>query len=257
MANVALWVTVFFLPVFPATLLFSYLYRRLSNPRQRAAMILLWPQTGVLLLWLFQPQIPEWLAWIGLFSAAFYGFRALVLKGLEVWAGFMVLSLLPLAWLLPSHEVGSLLGHVMMLLVTLPLALLVLLAGEITDRYGAAYLGLTPRLLADHPRLTGLLVVALLGILATPPFPSFFIMLGLLSEVGMTMAVALLLVWYLWGWSGVRVFQQLAMGEGAPTAVPVASGDVPSQVLWRYGALLGGIGLSGVALVWGMAGGVW
>ena len=256
MAKAALWVIVFFLPVFPATLLFSYLYRRLSDPRQRAAMIVLWPQLGVLLLWLFQPQIPAWLGWAALFSAAFYGFRALVLKGLDAWAGFMALSLLPLAWLLPSEAVGSVLGHVMMLLVTLPLAVLVLLAAEISDRYGAAYLGLTPGLLAEYPRLTGLLVTTLLAVLATPPFPAFFVMLGLLTEVGVSVAVGLLLVWYLWGWSGVRVFQQLAMGEEAAAVVSVTAGDVSCQALWRYGALLAGIGLSGVVLVWSMAGGV-
>ena len=87
----------------------------------------------------------------------------------------------------------------------------------IEKRCGAAYAGLSGGLATRFPRLSGLLVLTLLAAVATPPFPGFFAMLGLLQ--GASTEPAILFIWLLWGWAAIRLMQGFLSGSNEPHAV--------------------------------------
>ena len=200
------------LPLFPASMLFGLLAQRLHAPWGRALLMLLWSQAGIgLLLWL-SPEIPSWLPWWALATAFLYAVRALVLNEVTLWAEFMFVSLLALFWLLPADRLSPVGAQGLALAVTAPLLMLELLSGAMASRFGSAYLGLVGGLVQAFPRLSVLLALGVLGAIATPPFPLFFTLVELVWLLPPAMAVCLLLVWYFWGWAGVRLLQRLVLG---------------------------------------------
>ena len=116
-------------------------------------------------------------------TALLYAWRLLAVRELFVWARLQASSSWPLIWLawlfgMPGDRLIA-----VALALSLPAAVLTLLACAFRRRLGGAYLGLRGRLGPTYPRLTGALVVVLMAALAAPPFPGFFALLAVLIQM--------------------------------------------------------------------------
>jgi hypothetical protein len=164
-----------FLPLFPFSILLNGLLARLRNPNAKCILLLLWPQIGVLLLNAASQPVPVgFVAW-SLFSSAIYALRLLTVRDLGLWAGFLASSSLPLIW--AGIDGNAFDMSVSAFWFSLPAAVLFLLDGALSRRFGAAYAGLHGGLTSSVPRLSWLLALTLLAAIATPPSPGFFAML--------------------------------------------------------------------------------
>jgi hypothetical protein len=135
---------------------------------------------------------------------------------------------------------------------SLPFALMSLLTGSLEDRMGAAHASLGGGLGVSAPRLAALFVVAVLAVVATPIFPGFFTLLAtVIGQVAAapSTALALVLIWLLWTWSGARLLHGIVVGPPREAAVK----DMTTTATWGYAAgfvvlALVGIELGGVLL---------
>lgn len=206
-----LLIVALFLPLFPFSIVLNGLLARLRHPWAKCALLLLWPQCGILVLYAVRQPIPDgFIAW-SLLSSAFYALRLLTVRDLGLWAGFLATSALALLWVESGRSAVDM--HVLAFWFSLPSALLALLAGSLIKRFGAAYTGLYGSLADNVPRLSALLVITLLAAIATPPFPGFFALLGLLHRT--SAAPAVLLIWLLWGWASIKLMQGFLSGESS------------------------------------------
>jgi len=243
-----IWIgAAFFLPLFPMGMVFNALLQRARNPWLRSVMLLLWPLPGIWILQVASPVIPGWVVYWSIFSAALYGFRAVVVRELGIWIGYLATSAWAMIWIGPAvgAQPGSLAPHA--LAFGLPLALMVLLAWEIERRYESAYVGIVSGLAHVQPRLSGTLVVAMLAAIGTPLFPAFFAMLDTLNHSLPLMPVAVLgpaVVWLLWSWSGMRLLQELLIGS-APQST---HNDISLLTTTAYGLALLLLGIGGLLL---------
>ena len=226
-----------FIPLFPLGMIFNALFQRLRSGWLRVALILLWPLPGV---WLLQQQaiyVPNWVMYWALFSAALYGFRAVVIKEFGVWIGFLATSTWALTWIALAFDAKPDAILLMVLAFGLPLSLLILLVAELEKRYDSAYVSVIGGLAQAQPRLSALLVFALLAAIGSPLFPTFFSMLYTIShaiKVLPAIAFGLVIVWLLWSWSGISLLQELLVGPAAKSR----QGDVSHAVTILYGASL-------------------
>jgi formate hydrogenlyase subunit 3/multisubunit Na+/H+ antiporter MnhD subunit len=127
-----------------------------------------------------------------------------------------------------------------------------LLIGSVESRLGAAHTSLGGGLGSAAPRLAGLFVIGVLAVVATPIFPGFFTMLA--SVLGQAAsapiaALALVLVWLLWTWSGARLLHGIVVGPPRELTVQ----DMTTTATWGYAAgfiilALVGINLGGMLL---------
>ncbi len=202
-----------FLPLFPFSMALNAVLAQLRHPVARFVVLLIWPQIGVLLLNQTQATIPPWLVAWAMLSAAFYALRLLTCRDLGRFAGYLASSSLALTWALAASGAGMTALALFAFWLSLPAALMVLLADILTRRFGAAYAGLCPGLGNVFPRLSGLLVVTTLAAIATPPFPGFFALLDLLSQLRGILLVAVLATWLVWGWAATRLLQGFIAGE--------------------------------------------
>ena len=88
-----------FLPLFPLGMVFNALFQRVHIVWLRVALLLAWPLPGVWILQDVKPIVPDWVIYWALFSALLYGFRAVVVKEVGVWIGFLATSTWALAWI--------------------------------------------------------------------------------------------------------------------------------------------------------------
>ena len=119
-----------------------------------------------------------------------------------------------------------------------------LLGAELERRFGAAYLGLYNGLAHSIPRFSGILVLVVLAIIATPLFPTFFAMLSLIIKTmpgAPLLATGVGIVWLLWSWAGARLLQGLIVG---PQHNAVA--DLSLANMWLYIVVLAGLVIAGV-----------
>lgn len=229
---VFLLVACLLLPLFPFSMPFNLLLGWLKRPGVRFAVVLIAPQLGILALDHVAEPIPAWLPIWALASAAFYAIRLLSVRDLGMWAGFLATSALALVWHVAAHGAAPLELHVLAFGLSLPPALLMLLAGTLTRRFGAAYAGLHGGLARCLPRWSRLLVLVVLAAIATPVFPGFFILLGLVFEAGWSSAAGILFVWLIWSWAGTRLLQgfvfdacrEVEIRDVRPAAVAAYSG---------------------------------
>lgn len=228
------WIAALFLPLFPFSMLLNLILARLSWPVARAVVLLTWPQIGVAILNLTDPDIPDFIVPWALATAALYALRLLTVRELGLWAGFLAASVLPLTWGLAQS--GGLANnlHLFALWFSLPAALLALLTQPLIARFGAAYAGLPGGLSAMLPRLSAVLVVTLLAAIATPPFPGFFAMLDLLPRMSVSADVAILVIWLVWGWAATRLLQGFVVGAAKPALID----DIGRQSTWAYMGVL-------------------
>lgn len=233
-----------FLPLFPLSIVFNALLRRVDQPLVRSAIILAWPQIGLLVLSTLGGDLPSWLVVWALATAMLYAFRLLAMREVKRWTAFLATSSWAVLWL-------PVLGGVVLsemwqyaAAFSLPLTFLTLLARSLERRFGAAYTGLYGGLALSTPRFAGILVVTVLAATATPLFPSFFTMLSSMVASRPEPAITLTIVWLVWSWAGARLLQGLIVG----TAVPDPSEDLDIPSTWGYTIALAGLVLAGLFL---------
>ncbi|MDY6980186.1 MAG: hypothetical protein SV201_09905 [Pseudomonadota bacterium] len=204
-----------FLPLFPLSMGFNFVLGRSRYALLRILLLLIWPQIGLTLLQTLDSPVPDWVVPLALFTAALYALRALALRDVGQWSGFLATSAWALLWIAIQGDVTILQLHLFALGFSAPLVLLALLGAGLERRFGAAYTGLYGGLTESIPRFSAILVLVVLAIIATPLFPTFFIMLATVMQAVTLMplvAVVVAFVWLLWSWAGARLLQGLIVG---------------------------------------------
>lgn len=237
-----------FLPLFPLSMVFNLLLGRVQGGLLRSLVIMLWPQIGIGILHLADTPVPAWMATWGALTALLYAVRALGLRDMGSWIGFMVTSSWALLWVAETFGSGGRLTHLHAVFFSVPPVLFVLLGEGLTQRYGAAYTGLYAGLATTLPRLSFVLVLVILATAATPLFPGFFAMLTLMLDTvpqSAAMATALALVWLLWSGAGMRLLTGLIIGNPGSTVVA----DLGYAATLGFLAGLGALVVAGLYLV--------
>ncbi|MDP3969851.1 MAG: hypothetical protein Q8Q02_16420 [Nocardioides sp.] len=241
----SLLLTACFLPLFPVSLVFNQLLGRLTHAALRAALVLLWPQAGVLVITRLDQAPPTWVLWWAILTSLLYALRLLAMRDVHLWVGFLATSQWSMLWLLfqdtPPHPSWIALGS------SVPLALTVLLAGGLERRFGAAYTHLYGGLAALMPRFALMLTLSVLAATATPVFPQFFVLLLLLLDSPLELSLLILATALVWSWAGLRLLQGLLVGT-EDRARPIS--DLRRMFAGAYALTLialavGGIYLSG------------
>jgi hypothetical protein len=247
MEMLGLLLAAIFLPLFPLGMVFNLVFQRTRNAWQRSVLLVTWPFAGLYMLKVTAVQVPVEFAFWALISAMLYGFRALVIREVGVWTGFLATSAWALMWV--SLAVGldpeELVFHVSAF--SLPLVLLVLITAEVESRYESAYAGIISGIAEAQPRLAGVLVIIMLAVIGSPLFPAFFALLDSLMHVVRVLPVAALgvvVVWMLWSWSGIRLLQQLLVGP----ALAVRGSDMSRSMTVGYGLSLSVLLVAGIYL---------
>lgn len=251
MTGSSLLIAALFLPLFPLGMVFNALLQRLHTAWQRALLILLWPLPGLWILHTAPPDVSNGIVLWALFSALLYGFRAVVVRDLSMWTGFLAISAWSLSWVVLAVGVkpDQLVLHV--LAFSLPLVILTCLVAELERRYESAFAGIVSGVAQTEPRLSGVLLITMLAVTGSPLFPGFFSMLGNVTRavsVVPMVAVGVAAVWLLWSWSGARLLQDMLIGPGQRSG-----DDLGRGITTMYAALLlllfvGGLYLSGMLL---------
>ena len=232
MSNISLLLVALFLPLFPLSILFNVAYARLKHPVIRIVLLFAWPSVGIYLYQSLSPQIPDWLIAWALLTAALYAFRLLAMREVGVWSGYFATSVWSCLWLPLMYADSEVMMYVAWFGV--PLAVLAMLISGLEKRYGAAYTELYGGLAQTIPRFSGVFVVTVLAIVATPVFPSFLSMLNILVASQPLVAIILVSLWGLWSWAGMRLIQGMIVGE--PTSDVME--DLPQSLTWGFGALM-------------------
>ena len=241
-----------FLPLFPLSMVFNAILARIKHAWLRALLFITWPLIGLFIVLNTNTAMPDWLLPLVLFTSALYAFRMLTLREVNQWTGFLATSLWSLLWLPMIQETPAELLYGYAISMSVPLVLLVLLSAGLERRYGAAYTGLYGGLARTIPRFAGVLVTVVVAAIATPLFPTFFIMLDMVVKtVSATplAATVLLLIWLFWSWAGARLIQGLVVGRAS--LVRIADMDIPTLGFYSMvllALIVGGIYLSGVIL---------
>ena len=241
-----------FLPLFPLSMVFNAVLDRITHSPLRVLLFLVWPLTGLFMVLDRNLVMPDWLVTLALSTSALYAIRLLTLREVNQWSGFLATSLWSLLWLPMMQQTPSTLLYGYAIGMSVPLALLVLLSAGLEQRFGAAYTGLYGGLARTVPRYAGVLVIVVAAAIATPVFPTFFIMLDMVVETissAPLAAMALLLIWLFWSWASARLIQGLIVGRASIVRIA----DMGGMAIGFYSAVLlalaiGGIYLSGLIL---------
>jgi hypothetical protein len=214
-------------PLFPLSMVFNAIVDRLGFPLLRALISAAWPLAGVLLLPVagsrevlaaLRVPLPEaLLPSVALFTALFYAWRSLTVNDLSRWAAMLctsALALLWLPWFAGAHPADLAAAA---LAFGSACAVLHVVARALSRRFGSDYLG-HGRLGAAHPRLAAMLAASVLAALCAPPFPGFFGMLFVTARIPWWQALGTGAVWWLWSWSGARLWQRAFFGASAAGA---------------------------------------
>lgn len=231
----------FFLPLFPFSMPFNWLFARTRSPAGRALLLLLWPQLGLRLLHAVGGTVPDWVAGWALATAALYALRLLTVRELNLWTGFLATSAWALLWLSAASWPAAL-G------LSAPLVVLALVAGAMRTRLGAAYAGLAGGQVADLPRLAGVFALAVLAATATPLFPGFAVLLRTMLDAGFVDAWVVATIWLLWSWAGMRLLRGFLVGEPAGPRPP----DLGPAATWGFALILVALLAGGAILIGGL-----
>lgn len=246
--NMELLLVAIFLPLFPLSVVFNAVFERLPNTIVRVVLLLCWPMIGIYLLQGNEQTLPEWVLIWALGTAILYGFRLLAVRDMGIWIGFLATSVWALLWVAVSENISSDILYHAALGFSLPLAVMAILMRHIETRFGAAYTDLFGGLGVTTPRLSGLLVVAVLAATATPVFPAFFIMLHIIVNSTPGIVIAMLGAWLLWSWASARLLQGLIVGPSVGEKIQ----DLGAGVTWMYGLLLTAFAVAGVYVTGGL-----
>jgi NADH:ubiquinone oxidoreductase subunit 4 (subunit M) len=228
-----LLLTAIFLPLFPLSAGVNWILAHSRHFILRAALLLLWPHIGLIIIQTLEPTIPEWIVPLALATSGLYALRALALRDVGQWSGYLATSAWALLWIPLQGGTPALVLHMYALGFSIPLALLALLGGGLERRFGAARTGLYGGLASSMPRFATVLVFVVLAIIATPLFPAFFIMLAIILQAIArvpSVAIGLAGVWLLWSWAGARLLQGLIVGPTGEQPFP----DLNRAATWVF-----------------------
>jgi hypothetical protein len=218
MQSMALLLAGLFLPLFPMSIVFNFVFQRLNTAWLRVILLLVWPLPGLWLIENSSSELVDIIVLWALLTSILYSFRTVVIKELSVWTGFIATSAWSLLWVVEylGADLEDLLMHAFAF--SMPLVLFAILVARLERQYESAYVGVVTGLAQEQPRMTGLFVVVMLAVIGSPLFPSFFSLLSNINNVVMvipSIALAIVLVWLLWSWSGIRLLQELVVGDPA------------------------------------------
>ena len=209
-------------PLFPASMLFNALIEHLRFPQLRAMLTIFWPLAGVMLLpaagfsealAALPLHVPNAaLPAVALFTALFYAWRSLTVNNLSRWSALICTSALALLWLPWSAGAHRADLATTALALASSCAVLHLVGLALTRRFGSDYLG-HRRVGQAHPLMAAMLAVSVLAALCAPPFPGFFSMLFIATHTPWWAQAGAAVVWWLWSWSGARLWQRAFYGE--------------------------------------------
>ena len=220
MTEYTFWLAAIFLPLFPASILFNQTKALIPNRWARAAVLLMWPQIGVSMLNQAPAEVPEICLWAALGTSLLYAVRMLAMRDVSRWIGFLATSTWSLLWLAKMLDgIDAQQLHLFAVWFSVPAAMLSLFVGNLKESFGAAYTGLNMALATSLPRLSGVLVVGVLGAIATPVFPGFFVMFTLVGRWSAGVSLTILLIWFIWSWAAARMIQGLIVGTREPDGV--------------------------------------
>lgn len=241
-----------FLPLFPMSMVFNAILDRVTHRWLRLLLFAAWPLIGLFIVLDRNLVLPDWLLALSLSTSALYALRLLTLREVNQWSGFLATSMWSLLWLPMMQQTSPVLLYGYAISMSAPLVLLVLLSAGLEQRFGAAYMDLYGGLARTIPRFSGVLVTVVVAAIATPLFPTFFIMLEMVVKTISTTPLAatvLLLIWLFWSWAGARLIQGLIVGRASTdkvTDMQVTTTGLYSMVLLAL--VVGGVYLSGVIL---------
>ena len=236
-----------FLPLFPLSMVFNAIVDKITHSWLRFILFLSWPLIGLFIVLDRDLVLPDWLLPLALATSTLYALRLLTLREVNQWSGFLATSIWGLLWLPMMQETppGLLYGYAISMSV--PLVLLVLLSAGLEQRFGAAYIGLHDGLARTIPRFAGVLVTVVVAAIATPLFPTFYIMLEMvvktISATPLAAAV-LLLIWLFWSWAGARLIQGLIVGRASTVKIA----DMEITTIGLYSIVLIALVVSGIYL---------
>jgi hypothetical protein len=242
--SVGLWLVIgLFLPLFPLSMVFNALIARADHPLPRAIALIVWPQVGLLAIHTSEVELPHWLGIWALATSGLYAFRLLAMREMGRWIGFLATSVWAVLWLpVLATDIPLIQATSMAAGFSIPLVILVMLAGRLKQRFGAAYIGVYEGLAKRFPRFSGVLVVSLLAATATPLFPGFFAMLQIFVIARPVQAVVLAAIWLIWSWASARLLQGIVVGLGAHDPRE----DFSLTATWAYGIGLVGLVIAGL-----------
>jgi len=245
MSEVLLVVAGLFLPLFPFSMFFTEMFDRMRTVKHRVLLLFIWPQIGILITQLADVDIPDWIIGWALFTALLYGFRAVALREVGLWSSFLAISSWAIMWVIADSNNAYFQLVFYALAFSAPLALLILLCDEIEKRFGAAYTDLYGGLAEAVPRLSGVLVIVVLAVIASPLFPNFTAMLSAIigaSSSSFFAAVVIGCVWLVWSWAGARLLQGLIVGPASEEK----PSDLDANLTWKYVAGLSVLTIVGI-----------
>jgi hypothetical protein len=184
----------------------------------RVLLLIIWPLIGLMIVLNSNVYKPDWLLPLAMSTSFLYALRMLTLREVNQWSGFLATSLWGLLWIPVTQDVSIELLYFFAISMSVPLVLLVILSAGLEKRFGAAYTGLYGGLARSIPRYSGVLVTVIVAAIATPLFPTFYIMLDMVVETVSNepiVALVLLLIWLLWSWAGARLIQGLIVGRAS------------------------------------------
>lgn len=240
-----------FLPLFPLSMVFNTVFARIKDTKQRYAILLLWPQIGLLLVYFSGIPIPSWIAAWGLLTALLYAIRLLAIREMQLWISFLATSAWSVLWILLQFSGGDSPSYLYALAFSAPLILLLMLANELISRFGAAYTGLYGGLALTQPRFSGVLIMTVLAVIATPLFPAFFAMLNAIIVSiphSLLAALGVGIVWLFWSWAGARLIQGFIIGTAEESHIA----DLNKNSTWKYAGALVGLIFVGLIFLGGL-----
>lgn len=196
-------------PIFPVTALYVYLLK--NFPRSRVYLLILLPVVAFLTFEVFEgAEVFPYIAYFSIATSLLYAFKSLSVKSLELWLAYNYVAVISLQWVI-MESVG--INPLLLFGSVLPVVSLHLIVRFLELTYGGAHFlvlrGLGPAL----PKTSLLLSVSLVTCSAVSPVTLFVVHLtGLLSPDPITQTL-LLLNWFLWGWSAIRVVSGFLFGE--------------------------------------------
>ena len=215
MRSLGFAIAALFLPLFPLSILFNRLFARVASPLLRMILLLAWPQAGVVALTLPAGKPPTWILYWAVLTSGLYAFRALAVRDLGLWTAYMATSAWSLLWPVALFTTGDTALGLQAAGLSVPLILLTWLAARLQSLFGAAYAGVPGGLALTVPRLSALMVLTILAVVASPVFPGFFSLLAAVIQslpVLPGVALAIPLVWLLWAWAGTLMTRGLIVG---------------------------------------------
>jgi len=242
-----LLIVALFLPLFPLSVVLNGVLAKLRGPIARCALLLVWPQLGVMLLQIAPDGVPPYFVPWALATSGLYALRLLTVRDMGQWAGFLASSAFGLTWALAAGGADSADLHLFAFWFGLPPALVALLAWPLARRFGAAYAGLQGGQIGGLPRLSGLLAVTVLAAVATPPFPGFFALLRLLHMLDWAGALGVVTIWLIWGWAAMKLLQGFTIGADRTASLA----DIGRTTTLAFSGLLAMFVAAGLILIGG------